>query len=177
MFSDIGKIFLQTPRHAENADARLDIKRHDPDQERRKKDQKENSPDPFGDEEFAMVSVEALRLFLINFLKEQEQKNTPPSSAPAPQAPAAPISPGASRAANAYAAGARTKTQAPPEIKPLDEQPPQEPQLQSHEVRTIHKLLQDLKIITEKNIDVLRIERSDTFLNALVAAVEKACLL
>lgn len=77
MFSTIGNIFSgeQKPREAENSDTRLDIKRHDPDQERKKKDDSsEDDVNAFLKEDSATVSTDSLFVFLENFLEAQLQK-------------------------------------------------------------------------------------------------------
>ena len=76
MFSTIGRIFSnQPPRQAENTDTRQDIQRHDPDFERRRKKRQSEKEEPFP-EDGATVSVEALRIFLENFLKSLSAQNT-----------------------------------------------------------------------------------------------------
>jgi len=44
MFSNIGGIFTQKPREAENTDTRLGIRRQEPEQEGRKKKKDEGGP-------------------------------------------------------------------------------------------------------------------------------------
>lgn len=172
MFSNFGNLFITRSRQAEHADTRLDIRRHDPDQEgRRKKDdtQKENSG--FETDDNATVTVEALRVFLENFLVSlQPQKSDGGQKIIAPQnhapksAPRTHTDGEASRAAGVYQHVAqKVDRTAPPPVE-----------LAAADIRTIHQLLADLKPLTERGIEYLVIERSDSFLGSLVAAVEKA---
>jgi hypothetical protein len=70
MFSNFGNIFITRPRHAESTDTRLGIRRHDPEQEgRKKKDGERENEAIFDTDDSATVTVEALRIFLENFLK------------------------------------------------------------------------------------------------------------
>ena len=44
--------------------------------------------------------------------------------------------------------------------------------LDAAEVRTIHELLEDLQLLSDKNIEYIHIERASSFLQSLVNAVE-----
>jgi hypothetical protein len=46
--------------------------------------------------------------------------------------------------------------------------------LANEEVRTIHRLLADLQVLSARGIEGLTIERDESFLASLVAAVRKA---
>lgn len=179
MFSTLGNIFSIKPRQAESTDARLGIRRHEPEQEQgRKKQKTEDSDTFFNAEDEATVSIEALRIFLENFLKSQQEPEktaTPASQAPAAEIPgqAPHISGEASQAASAYQTTAQSNKKYMPPVATTEESA-QGPLLQAHEIRTIHVLLNDLADLSTKNIEYLRIERSDSFLNSLVAAVQKA---
>ncbi len=187
MIKDIEQMFTnfvhagQQPRHAENADARLDIRRQDPDEKRRKGEKEEDSKDPLEQEDKTSVSLSALQAFLKNFLKSledspSEQKNdaSPAHISKALNAQAkAPHSQKATKAQNAYATAARTTT-------PENDFSAKEAQkaasslgLSSEEVRTIHTLLEDLEALSKQGIINLEIQRSSTFLQSLVSAVEK----
>ena len=178
MFSTLGNIFSIKPRQAESTDTRLGIRRHEPEQEQgRKKQKADEGTEFFNTEDEATVSIEALKIFLENFLKSQQEPEKtarPVSQAATAETPVqtSHASGEASQAANAYQATAQTnKKSAPPTAS--TEESPQGPTLQAHEIRTIHTLLNDLSELSARNIEYLRIERSDSFLNSLVAAVEK----
>lgn len=188
MFTALRNIFTRPPRQAESSDTRQEIRRQDPDQQRRKpKNNDRNEAKIFGDYDEATVSVKALRLFLKNLLKSaganpqvgsSQKKETPvpparPSPSPEQRAPEA-ESP-AARAAGVYEAASRKEHSGGFSIDDTPAAPPAESvPLKSEEMRTIHALLADLQILSEKKVEYLRIERSETFLDSLVQAVEKA---
>jgi hypothetical protein len=184
MFTNIGNI--QRPREAERSDTRQEIRRHEPDQERNKKDDgSENKKESFNIGDSAAVSVDALRLFLENFLASLEQnagqrtseiraqnpqtgnlspahiqEHTPTQgSGPAAQAASVYRHVGnAGRPTSILEAGAVTGGTSLP----------------ATEIRTIHALLNDLRTLSERNIQLLQIERGESFLQSLVVAVDKA---
>ncbi len=181
MFSAIGNVFAPKPRHAETTDTRQEIQRHDPDYERRKgKKRDDDAPFGFDEDDSALVTVSALQVFLENFLKSQMEttsnSSTPEDTpavftAPTNEAPAAPTG-RAAMAASAYQHGAEATQSAPPRMQtgdmnanPLG--------LKTQDLRLIHGLLRDLKILAERRIEYLQIERSESFLQSLVDAVEK----
>ena len=190
MFSTIGRIFSnQPPRQAENTDTRQDIQRHDPDFERRRKKRQSEKEEPFP-EDGATVSVEALRIFLENFLKSLSAQNTfNTGSKPKiqnhpqldifetqqnPQHSGAPksVSGQAMQAIGVYQhiAEAQQKKSLL-EAGSVEGAPPI--MLEASEVRTIHTILEDLKIIEEKDIQYIHIERNHSFLQSIVNAVKK----
>jgi len=71
MFSSLNNIFVtSTPRQAESSDARMNLRHHDPEYQRRRKNKKEQeTEDPFDGNDTAIVSIEALNTFLDNFIK------------------------------------------------------------------------------------------------------------
>lgn len=172
MFSALGHIFFNQPRHAESTDARLGIQRHDPEQEQRRKNTKDDDASGFADEDNAIVSVEALRIFLENLLNTQQTAaNAQSGSSPieVPQnASTVPVE--NAQAISAYQATARTS----PAPVTARESSGVGLKLEAHELRMIYKLLEDLKQAGELKIEFVRIERSDTFLDSLQAAVAKA---
>ncbi|MGB4058467.1 MAG: hypothetical protein WBK77_10335 [Alphaproteobacteria bacterium] len=184
MFSSFGNIFITPPRQAESADARLDIRRHDPDQENRRRKRDENSSDAFdGTEDSATVTVEALRLFLENFLKSLEPKKDdgvgtlkadliiPDQDSYAPP----PVVDGAqARAAGVYRHVAQgVEKSAAPIVRPDNVSAPSV-ELGADDVRTIYKLIDDLKPLIERGITHVTIERGESFLGSLVRAVTMA---
>lgn len=182
MFSNFGNLFITRSRQAEHADTRLDIRRHDPDQEgRRKKDGEAKENSTFDTDDNATVTVEALRIFLENFLVTlQPQKSDGGHKITAPQnhdpAPAQkPHTDGqAAKAAGVYQHVAQKVDRTAPHITHTHDETPPPVELAAADIRAIHQLLADLKPLTERGIEYLVIERSDSFLGSLVAAVEKA---
>jgi hypothetical protein len=183
MFSVLGNIFPVQPRQAENADTRLDIKRHDPDQERRKKEGKEDDKQHFDTADNATVSIEALHSFLVNFLKSQEEETktpenknlfaeeiSPPSETTPPPPPVASQN---AKAASAYQTTAQ-KTSGRSFSSENTDAIAQALHLGAAEIRTIHILLEDLKSLSTRNIEYITIERSTTFLQSLVDGVARA---
>ena len=185
MFSNLGNIFINKPRQAETTNTRLGIGRHDAEQERRKnKKKQDDNPVSFEEGDNTIVSTSALRVFLANFLKsvaaeEKEQKAQqvdmtiaePEAERPPPQYEHIKKSGKATHAIHAYETTAQ-KTRPSVQTGNADEIAASLG-LESHEIRTIHQLLDELKRLEDRNIEYLRIERSDSFLNSLVAAVEK----
>jgi hypothetical protein len=176
MFSSLGHIFAGQPRKAENTDTRQDIKKHDPDHEKRRRKDAEHDGRPENqDLDFAVVSVDALSAFLESFLTSAEDKE---SSAPAaaavrtPHAHAPSLSPENAQAINAYKTS--THRAAMTSSAPAPEKTTSALKLQPDEKVLIYKLLENFRILKARNIEVLRIERSDTFLKSLEESVAKA---
>ncbi len=194
MFNALGGIFSIKPRQAENSDTRQNIQRHDPDFERPRKKKDSQSDDSFI-QEGATVSVAALRLFLQNFIKngaEEGQENpsetTAPSEKPAPDPldfkiqtemtlddtnAADKKSAAAAYAASTYKSAAQTNDKSSVLIETTDtaQGPPLD--LSAADIRTVYALIEDLKILSEKNIEYLHIERAESFLESLMNAVNK----
>ena len=196
MFTTITQFIGNPPRHAESADTRQEIKRHDPDQQNRR-EHEEREDDGLARDDSAVVSVSALEVFLKNFLQSMadDTKNKEEvgakTAAPSPQAPSAssPSTPqtptpetpahgqtrpnsnsAAARAASAYGrnAGTRNTAVATPSPEAL------EALLGGEDVRIIHGLLDDIAALKKKNIEYLSIEKGESFLMSLKAAVDKA---
>lgn len=169
------------PRQAEQSDARQEIKRHDPDQRGKKHEDADREKDIFADEDKASVSVAALLSFLTEFLKtldSEEEKSAPVSPSIAAsmnaQAKQPPVSGNAAAAHSAYAAAAKTKTHGSGLSAQNAQQAATSLGLSGGEVRTIHELIEGLKELSARGIENLDIERSTSFLQSLVNAVEKA---
>jgi len=181
MFTSLNNILgLNQPRHAEQNDTRQDIQRHDPEYERRRRKRRDAEEDLFAGDDGATVSVQALTLFLNKFLKELSDKpkqgfnatsapkeekpqtaeeNTPPTSGPAAQA------------ASAYQHSAESQQQTSI-LGDINENNADLISLNGSEVRIIHSLLKDLKLLSDKHIEYIHIERASSFLQSLVTAVD-----
>lgn len=177
MFSQLGPLFKTHLRQAESTDARLAIRR-DEKQDQGKKDEQapeENQTDSLW-EDTTSVSVEALRTFLVEFLKTRgdafaETSITADTSAsPAAMEQRKPVNPRAAAAVRAYSAMAGQNHYEPPAEEPSTEVDLVS-LLKADEVRTIHVLIHELEQMAKRGVQTLMIEKADTFLEALVQAV------
>ena len=199
MFSGITNIFKPAPLKTEKTDTRQEIKRHEPEYEQRKEGKRKKTAQEIFGEDGATVSVDALQLFLENFLKSQNVKaddafaaasTNAPRQAPDPETltgedsdddeytPPELPSPGSGTAA--YAAQMYQSMSHKIEEKSrahilanasLEDGP--EIALSPSDVRIIHNLLKDLKKLEVREIHYLHIERQDDFLQSIVDAVAK----
>lgn len=196
MFSALGSIFSIKPRQAEQTDTRQGIQRHDPEYERRRKDKEPPKEDSFNQDN-ATVSVAALRVFLENFVKtsakenaetpttaeqlfEDEQKTASDFTAEAEtQAPSSEDtrahknSPAAAHAASSYQNAADANEKSSVLFETTDATSGPSLDLSAADIRTIYALIEDLKTLSEANVEYLNIERADSFLESLINAVNK----
>ena len=187
VFSQLGPLFKTTLRQAEQADTRLQIRREEKDNPGKKQDSEEQAEETGGLwEDSTEVSVGALRTFLIEFLKgrgenvpEEGSANSRNSiiSNPLEVKSSAPDTP-AARAAQAYSS-VQTQTYNAPHVPAAPLEPPAEDVdlvslLEADELRTIHVLIRELDQLAGKGVQTLVIEKADSFLQALVAAVRLA---
>lgn len=188
MFSQLGPLFKTTLRQAEQADTRLQIRREEKDNPGKKQDFEEQPEETGGLwEDSTEVSVGALRTFLTEFLKGRGESGPEiPSPAseniniinPLAESGTTPPTGAAARAAKAYSA-VQTQGYGPPPIPPPPSEPAQEDVdlvslLEADELRTIHVLIAELDQLAAKGVQTLVIEKADSFLQALVAAVRLA---
>ncbi len=181
MFSQLGPLFKTHLRQAEHADTRFEIKREDKNDQGKKQEFEEKEDTTPMWEDTTQVSVEALRSFLLEFLKTrgepapEENNNVDPNSIYAGLRPEelTPASPMAARAVKAYGTMAMYSYQdTPPPPEPIQEQPVDLADLlRSDELRTIHVLIAELEQLSRRGLQVMTIEKADTFLEALVQAV------
>ncbi len=188
MLHTIGNIFVREPRQAEQTDTRQGIKRHDPDQERSRRRRKEDTSEEFG-EDFAHVSVEALSVFLKNFVKEQaaEELKTDsgqplaheatiiePDNIVQEQPVNRPTNPAAAKAASAYQSMSQSHKQDDVLIETTDTAQGPAFDLSAEDVRAINVLIEDLETLKKARIETLTIERAASFLESLTNAVQQA---
>lgn len=186
MFSQLGPLFKTTLlREAERADTRLEIRRHEQDQQGRKnEDNKADDEGSFLWDDSTQVSVEALKNFLVEFLKDKTQGQGIGNSATSrtEQTPAAtrtPVNPVAERAMKAYGVSASHAPSSAPEESPAIEifaEQSAEPQdgIESEDIRNMHMLIADLDMLSRQGVQMLTIEKADSFLEALIMAVRTA---
>ncbi len=179
MFSNLGPLFKAEFRQAEHTDTRQAIRREE--KEHRRKDDESNRQDQDDTfwEDSTAVSVDALRTFLINFLKgttltdkirqktegsENIDIRTPEQRLPANTHTA--------RALGAYQSMAEKLGQSEPSPPAEDPALISEADLvQSDEVRLMHRLITDLETLSNQGVETLTIERADSFLQSLENAV------
>ncbi len=197
MFSQLGPLFKTTFRRTESNDTRQAIPHNERDKGRAKdgeENQKKESADPWEDN--TTVSIEALRGFLVNFLKTMmsEEANIEDEQAPnkdirgndktdkqinqpistRPPESKRPTSTKNARAVRAYQSIAeKTQSTVPPAPKPdkQGELKGTSPLLESEEFREIHSLIDDLDMLARKGVQTLHIPRGDDFLESLKNAV------
>lgn len=195
MFNGITNIFKPGPLKTEKTDARLEIKRPEPEYEKRKGGKRKKTAQEIFGEDGATVSVDALHVFLENFLESQNANADNAFAAASAVPPSTPVSdtldispdaknlqePPAQRdGAAAYAAHTYQTMSQNMEEKSrthilanasLEDGP--EISLSPSDVRIIHNLLKDLKKLEARDIHYLHIERGDDFLQSIVDAVAK----
>ncbi len=184
MFSQLGPLFKATFRQAEQTDTRMAIRKDDPRDQGRKKDPREEEENPSDLwEDSTGVSVEALRTFLINFVEGKTQAvsgavaSSGTDKGGRPAGPALPESrppqnTHTARAVHAYQAQAEKAGGA------YHAPPPAAPQsdvdlVQAQDVRLIHQLIADLKLLSDAGVETLTLEKSDTFLHSMEEAVAR----
>lgn len=185
MLSQLGPLFKTVFRKAEQSDARLEIRREEKENQKQKDDKKDEEVKNIDLwEDTTYVSIDALRSFLNDFLKSHGNTALEKDSKPKQQNPndnmhsstqQNRINTQAARAQQAYATTSHYAV--PTEIQEPDEQPSEKISLidllKSDEIRTIHILITELDYLAKKNVHTLVIEKAETFLKALVMAVEK----
>lgn len=189
MFSNLGPLFKTTFRQAESNDTRLHIPHEERDNPNRNKDEPEKDKEGTVWEDDTIVSLEALRSFLINFLKtlpggedlaqfeakrqeeERVRKRPPQSERPANTRNA--------KAVRAYQSMAQhvddqgNKEDSGKNGKGNEVQQPVASLLKSQELRDIHGLIDDLESLKRQGIEQVHIKKADTFLEALKNAVTR----
>lgn len=180
MFSNLGPLFKATFRHTEQLDARMSIRKDDPRDEGKKRDPREDEPDDDSLWEDSMgVSIASLRTFLISFVEgktgQVASEGAPDGDQPAAPPPAPDVRPAQdthhARAIHAYQSMAEkggSAHHAPPPTPASDVD-----LVHAEDVRAIHVLIADLKMLDDAGHTTLALERSDSFLHALQDAVSR----
>ncbi len=189
MFSRLDSLFTGQLRHAETLDTKQAIRRHE-DQPGREKKPHEETKEDASDlwEDRTTVSVRALKSFLEQLLKTAQAKtpsqagqagteavNVSPAAAaqPAPHETAPRhVSEQSARAASAYqrtyrATHADAQAPAAPGAIPAID-------LNPGEIRIMHRLVIDLGKLADDGTELLVLNKSESFLQSLVDAVEAA---
>ncbi|MCK5285009.1 MAG: hypothetical protein KAJ86_05425 [Alphaproteobacteria bacterium] len=177
MFSALENIFINKLRQTETTDTRQEIRRHDPEYEQRKHKKKKTKNELFDEQDSTIVSIDSLSIFLKNFLKSlkteenQEQHTTNPqvtgNNIPKERQSSEHIS---RQAAQAYQTTDQSLKRSSAILNSTDETTP-DLGLKASEVRTIHTLIDDLKTLSDQQVEFLRIERSNSFLESITNAI------
>lgn len=180
MFSTLGPMFKTVFRQAEHADTRHEIRREEKENGGKKKNPHEDE-DAFNAlwEDSTTVSVEALRTFLLEFLKNQggegafaRASQTSEVIEPTEEKPF--VSPVAAQAVKAYTSMA-SQPSYNPQHPPVAEKPESGNQFRSEEVRTIHALIVELNTLENKGLQMVTIQIGNgSFIDAVVAGVRAA---
>ncbi len=174
MFSSLGMIkglLAPQPIQPQQSDTHQYINRHDPEFERRKK-QKQDEDDNKGIAETGLaLSISVLRDFLANFLKEVEQSNQGKQTSSQLSTTANNKTGPNAQAANAYAHTAQSG-QSTSLLESVDEENVNFIMLAGSDVRIIHQLQHDLKILNEAGYETLSIFPAQNFLTSLTNAVK-----
>lgn len=182
MLSQLGPLFKTKFREAESNDTRQHIPHDERDKGRRKREE-ENAKEETSDlwEDNTSVSVVALRAFLIDFIKTipeaqdislvpdepKSQKQRPPER----QRPTNTHNAKAVRAYQTMAEHASTPIKQEETTKRNND--PTADKIKSQELRDIYDLIQDLKILENRGLQNLNIEKADSFVLSLKNAVAK----
>jgi len=182
VLSQLGPLFKTHLRQAEHADTRLEIRR-DEKHDQGKKQEYEAQDEDTGAlwEDSTAVSVEALRTFLIEFLKSRGDE-VPEAGIPLADGSIGsgmspeyrpPISTRAAQAVKAYSSmqAQMTPPTMPPEPSKSAPAVDLVDLLHADEIRTMHVLITELDALWRKGIQTLIINKAETFLEALVLAV------
>lgn len=184
MFSQLGPLFKTTfARQAEANDTRQSIPHEERDERRRRReeeDRKETESDFWEDN--TSVSVDALRAFLINFIKtmpgmedaplpEQPKGDKDlPARPPEAKRPTSTHNAKAVRAYQSMAAQSQNETIKPPKTDDKIAAPTAD-LLESKELRDIYALIDDLDNLSQAGTQELQIQKADSFLESLKNAV------
>lgn len=188
MFTSFQNIFVTAPRQTENADARMNLRHHDPEYQRREKKKKDKNPfNPFDVSGVATVSIEALELFLEKFIKEGErhlgEQKTLTGQAfeksfkDGAGAPKTRKSGQAAKAAGAYqhSAEVNVKGNLLDRADSADNNAPIPTFDMDHKtLRLTRQLLDDIRELRRRDIEFLTVEKAADFLGNLQNAVAKA---
>ena len=162
-----------------DSDTREEIRRHDPEHERKKGEHKSFTEDKqlFGDDQ-TEVSVQSLEAFLPMLLRNYTAKDVEADHVSVDKIDQ--TNPNA-RAAGAYARMAqyspvdnlRQKVQETEEAREVKEEAT-DPTLSNEEVQAIHRLQADVAKLKAKGVQVILINKAGTFLESLQNGVKDA---
>ena len=177
MDSRLDSVFRTTFRTTESADTSMGIRREDPrDDHKRKSDDDDQRQEKPQWEDDTIVSIAALKQFLITLIAPDSIYQAPAAPAVPTQATLSTQQQRAHNAASAYQATARhaAYSQAAHTAAQATTQPPQEAKnsntLSAEENRIIHQLLHDLDLLLQEGVMSLTIQKEGSFLESLTRA-------
>lgn len=181
MFSQLGPLFKTTFRQAESNDTRQKIPHEERDNNRKKQNEdgkSENHVELWEDN--TSVSIDALRAFLINFLKDLPEaqgleipnQSTNNAASVRPKEATRPTSTKNAKAVRAYQAQA-AHTHETPSPKAPEEDKSKPATIENKEMRDIYKLIDSLEQLSNRGVQMLTIEKSGDFLTSLRHSVQK----
>ena len=184
MFNDVNPIFSPLLRHAQSSDTRQDIKRHDPEQERRRK--KDGQRPLTQGEESAELSIEALIAFLDNITQKPAHDFSHVASDGAgeelqtPDTPPAPPSAGAqnsqaiyARRAYGHAAETAPRAQTLPRTQQPTQHNPSGPRLSQHDAALAAVMLKNLKTLRQRGVTQITFHKNGDFMQSLQSAIQE----
>ena len=191
MFSSLNNIFVtSTPRQAESSDARMNLRHHDPEYQRRRKNKKEQeTEDPFDGNDTAIVSIEALNTFLDNFIKANGAdlgvkktvtgRDFEKSFKDGAGAPPSRKREQAAQAAGAYQHSAQSNVKGNL-LHTTDSADNNAPiptfQMNQQELRAAQKLQGDIKELRRRQIEYVTMVKEENFLASLQSAISRSLL-
>ncbi len=175
MYSHLDSIFKTHIRQTETADARLHIRKDDPREKQRHKnqDREEEDEDTLW-EDRTTVSTIALKVFLENILPEENHKQPDkPDNREKKQnrEQREQISPQRTHAIHAYQHSAKTRANSQEDISQTASHNPRPP-LSKTEITAIHKLITDLNTLIAGQVTELTLRPAGSFLQSLIDTVE-----
>ncbi len=184
MFSDMNKVTQKIPtardQRPQSADTREEIRRHDPEQERKKGSHKGFAKEQgiFGDDQ-TEVSVQSLETFLPMLLKNYSEVK--PSIDKVETSERIDQTNPNAKAAGAYARMAKynpANNPAPQKTQEVDAEnialDNDNPKLSKTEIQMIHRLQADVVKLKKLNIPAIFINKAGTFLESLENAIQDA---
>ena len=183
MLSRLDSIFKTQFRHAENTDTRQAIQRREQDQRRKNDDDKPNYDESelwHDDITVSVLSVKNILKQLTSSKPQAATENTPTEDvslfAPDTEPTVNDHNPRSEQAAKAAMAYKRTWETTHPEETSFTPPPENIPDiaLAATEMRMINDLIDGLDTLLARDVHNLTLEKSDSFLQSLQIAVEKA---
>lgn len=184
MFSNLGPLFKTTFRQAESNDTRQNIPHDERDKGRKKREEEERQEtqiDPWNDS--TSVSVEALRTFLVNFLKTlpevkesviQRYEKPQDTFSTRPHESKRPTNTHNAKAVRAYQNMADHSITPRPQMPEAEKNNPRRvtaDMMESQELRDAYQLIDDLDGLAARGVERLYIPKADDFLESLKAAI------
>jgi hypothetical protein len=192
MFSRLDKIFRTLPRHTEHLETNLGLRNKTDEQGKKKKGTKKDEDDGLFSDDKPTVSINALVTLLESLLSQHtEQSGEPEDKTPGEDrrksdkiavksdghdsTPPVAISTTHAKALGAYQKGREISPSQPP-IKDRRKQktaPVMDVTLTNEEIKHIKQALSKLTEISTRGITELTIETNTSFLNGILAAIDK----